>query len=149
MKLLVALYLLCGPAEPKPYVAKGNTKRSFQLQVEELKVQLSDNNGVVWSNQSSAHKVIFAKDDSWVAMKGPDPTGNIEIAPTTIDAAVFTVSPMEHLSEKEKGRVPKSECGDAWFADWAASPKGLKLTIAQTEGPKVTLYVSADGTVTR
>ncbi|MFT3841530.1 MAG: hypothetical protein QM723_31370 [Myxococcaceae bacterium] len=149
MKLLVALMLLCGPSEPKPFVAKGNTKRHFELQVEELKVQLSDNNGVVWSNNSRAFQVLFARDDSWVAMKGPDATGDIEIAPTTIDAAVFTVSPLEHLNEKEKSRVPKGNCGDAWFVDWASSPKGLKLTVAQTEGAKVILYVSADGTVSR
>ncbi len=149
MKLLLALLVLCGPENPTPFVAKGHTRRGFQLQVEELKVQLSDEKGVVWSNPSRAFQVIFAADDSWVAMKGPDPTGDLEIAPTTLDAAVFTVSPLEHLSEKEKARVPKSECGDAWFAAWASSRKGLKLTIAQSEGPKVTLYVAPDGTVSR
>lgn len=149
MKLLLALLLLCKPTDFKAFTAKGNTRRALQMSVEEFKVQLTDNKGEVWADHLSAYKVLFAADDSWVAMKGPDPVGDVMIAPTSRDAAVITVTPIDHLSEKEKALVPHTDCGEAWFADWSSSRKGLKLTIDQGSAPKVILYVSEVGIVTR
>ena len=147
--LLSLLLMMCKPVEPITFVAKGNTRRALQLSVEEYKVQLTDNKGEVWSDRITAFKVLFAADDSWVAMKGPHPVGEILIAPSTRDAAVISVTPLQHLTEKEKALVPQSDCGEAWFADWASSKKGLKLTIDQGSAPKVTLYVSPLGLVSR
>lgn len=149
MTALLALLLLCKPVEPTPFTAKGNTRRALQLSVEEYKVQLTDNKGEVWSDATTAFKVLFAADDSWVALKGPYPTGDILIAPTTRDAAMITVSPLQHLTDKEKERVPQTSCGEAWFADWASSKKGLKLTVEQGSAPKIFLYVSPLGLVSR
>lgn len=149
MKALLALLLLCKPVEPTPFTAKGNTRRALQLDVGEYKVQLTDNKGEVWSDKTTAFKVLFAADDSWVAMKGPYPSGEVQIAPTTRDAAIISVNPLAHLTDKEKALVPETSCGEAWFSDWASSKKGLKLTIEQGAGPKVTLYVSSLGIVSR
>lgn len=149
MTLLLTLLLLCKPIEPAPFVAKGNTRRALQLSVEEYKLQLTDNKGEVWSHNTTTFKVLFAADDSWVALKGPYPSGEIMIAPTSRDAAVITVSPLQHLTDKEKERVPQTSCGESWFAGWASSKKGLKLTVDQGAEPKLTLYVSPLGLVTR
>ncbi|GEM_PF-3247307 len=149
MKFLLALVLLCKPIDPTPFQAKGNTRRQLLLEVGEYKAQLTDNKGEVWTNDSTAFKVLFAADDSWVAMKGPYPSGSVMIAPTIRDSAVIGVDPMAALTEKEKALVPQTDCGEAWFADWASSKRGLKLTIEQGTGKKVTLYVSPLGVVSR
>lgn len=147
--LLVALLLDCKPVELRPFTANGNGKRGLTLEVKKTGVTLYEGRAALWSSGQGAFAVMFAADDSWVALKGPYPSGSIVIAPTARGAKPVAVDPLEHLTAEERARIPVTSCGAAWFKGWRNAVKALELTVDQGDAPPLTLHVSPAGAVSR
>jgi hypothetical protein len=135
MSLLLALVLTCKPVDQHPFTAKGNTKRGLTLEVKLDRLTLKERDEPLWRTEQSGFAVMFAADDSWVALKGPYPTGVILIAETKKGTPPKTVDPLASLTPEERKRVPQTDCGASWFKAWKNDPKALRLTVDQGEAP--------------
>lgn len=149
LALAVSLLLDCKPVEQNPFTARGNTKRGLTLELTKKSMTLREAKAALWTADDYWFAVMFAEDDSWVAVKGPYPVGSIAIAPTSKGAKLTVVDPMEHLSAEERKRIPETSCGTSWFKGWKNTPKALELTVDQGAEKAVTLHVTPDGKVSR
>lgn len=147
LSLALALMLDCKPVEFKPLSV---SQHELALSIDEHSMTLTKGTATLWKDLPGGwFKVLFADDDSWVAMRGPYGVDSIYIVPVTANAKGKSVDPTEHLKPDEKLRVPDTSCGRMWFQEWKSTRRGLELTIAQGQKPAVKLYVSPAGAVTR
>ncbi|MBK7857488.1 MAG: hypothetical protein IPJ65_02460 [Archangiaceae bacterium] len=149
IRLAAALLLLCKPVELRSFVAKSNSKRAMLLEVTPKSLTLRESGAVLWSTGQGGFAVMFADDDSWVAVKGPYPVGSVLIAATRARAKPVWVDPLTALSDEEKKRVPVTDCGVSWFKGWKNTPQTLELTVDQGDAAPLTLYVEPSGRVIR
>jgi hypothetical protein len=147
--LLVALVLDCKPVELVPFTASGFTRRGITVEVTKKTVTAMAARQVLWTAEQPPFAVMIGEDDSWIAMKGPYPVGEVRIAAATAGAKLISVDPLAHLTPEERQKVPETSCGTSWFKGWRNTPRRLTLEVDQGAAPAVVLKVAPDGVVGR